>query len=428
MQSVTRVAFSSLALSASAYLGLTFVAASALAAKPWPPREPSVEPKPAHQLRNPATWPAEPDIAAPIDPAKFTTAWSHICRVEPESKIGALGVKVLAAAQAAEIDPFGFAALIEQRSGCDPKFHKDSGWGLVGIDPAMYRVEGAPAPFADREMLTSKTLRDPVSNLAVGAGLVAMWEAKHKEIDETFSNVAHRTAYSHFYWGDEVRSSGQEDLVMTVRRRMVFKYNQVNETPRASPYGISVVSPLEAPPRVATSGPGDDRDGGARRHRGLDIVAVVGEPVRAVADGTVIFAGVNGLGHLRNGPIPVAKIKRYRWRRLGVGGIYLCIEHTPDPKRTVSCYMHLNDYIVEERDEVKAGQVIAYVGRTGVKVSPPHLHFEVRVDDHFTNPAKTLGDYVIPPSKTMTYLYKLKARRAKRLRAALQAKAYGDRG
>jgi murein DD-endopeptidase MepM/ murein hydrolase activator NlpD len=108
----------------------------------------------------------------------------------------------------------------------------------------------------------------------------------------------------------------------------------------------------------------------------------------------------------------------------------MCIEHTPDPKRTVSCYMHLNDYIVEEGAQVKAGQVIGYVGRTGVKVSPPHLHLEVRVDERFTNPAKTLGDYVIPPSKTMTYLYNLKARRAKakRLRAALAQQAYANRG
>ena len=143
---------------------------------------------------------------------------------------------------------------------------------------------------------------------------------------------------------------------------------------------------------MATSGPGDERDGGARRHRGLDITATIGEPVRSIADGTVIFAGVNlGRGRPRKGPIPPDKIARYATRSLGVGGIYLCIEHRPEPKRIVSCYMHLSSYIVSERQEVKAGETIGYVGRTGVKVSPPHLHFEVRVDDRFTNPVKTLG-------------------------------------
>ena len=31
-------------------------------------------------------------------------------------------------------------------------------------------------------------------------------------------------------------------------------------------------------------------------------------------------------------------------------------------------------------------------GRTGVKVSPPHLHFEIRVNERFTNPARYLTD------------------------------------
>src|SRR3954467_14640205 len=36
-------------------------------ARPWPVRAPSREPKPAHQLRNLATWPAEPPVPAEID-------------------------------------------------------------------------------------------------------------------------------------------------------------------------------------------------------------------------------------------------------------------------------------------------------------------------------------------------------------------------
>ena len=78
--------------------------------------------------------------------------------------------------------------------------------------------------------------------------------------------------------------------------------------------------------------------------------------------------------------------------------------------------MHLSSYVVAEREEVKVGETIAFVGRTGVKVSPPHLHFEVRVDDRFTNPLRTLGDTVIPPQATMTHQYVLRAKRLKRLR------------
>jgi murein DD-endopeptidase MepM/ murein hydrolase activator NlpD len=144
--------------------------------------------------------------------------------------------------------------------------------------------------------------------------------------------------------------------------------------------------------------------------------------VRSVADGTGIFAGANLVGHPRRGGIPPEKIARYASRRLGVGGIYVCIDHDDSERKIVTCYMHLSSYVISERDRVTAGQTIGFVGTTGVKVSPPHLHFEVRVDDAFTNPLRVLGDWAIPPKATMTHLYMLKAKRA-RLHARATAAA-----
>jgi murein DD-endopeptidase MepM/ murein hydrolase activator NlpD len=402
-----------------------FAATSSVAvARPWPPRAPAVEPKPAHQLRTPSTWPAEPDAPSPVDPAKFTAAYAHLCGFDPSSSKAAVAGQLLTAAQAGNSDPFTLAALGYFNTKCDPDFRKDGRYGLLGIEPSMYRGEaGAPEPPVDRGQLTSRVLMDPAANLAAGVALLEMWNAKHQELDEAFGGTAHRSGVSHFVWGDEVRSSGQEDLILTARRRMIVAYQQTPNGTREAPIlgGMTVVSPLEAPPRVATSGPGDERDGGKRSHKGLDITGTIGEPVRAMADGTVIFAGVSVPGHLRKGPIPPDQIARYRNRRLAVGGIYLCIEHQAEPKRIVTCYMHLNSYVVAEREEVKAGQTIGYLGRTGVKVSPPHLHFEVRVDDRYTNPVRTLGEFVIPPSATQTHQYVLKARRAKLRRAHLRA-------
>jgi murein DD-endopeptidase MepM/ murein hydrolase activator NlpD len=396
-------------------------AAGTAQARPWEAREPSAEPKPAHQLRTPAsTWPAEPEMPpAPLDPAKFTAAWAGLCGVTTDSATAALAPKILAAASSAKSDPFTLAALARYGSRCDPAYKgKGNTYGLLAIEPGMYRSPGAPELPVDKGDLTSKRLLDPEVNLNAGAALLEMWNASHKEIDAAFGGGLHRSGVAHFTWGDVVRSSGQEDLILTTRRRMILTYLGNKDAPRQTPYiGLAVVSPLEAIPRVATSGPGDDRSGGARQHRGLDIAGMLGEPVRAIADGTVIFAGINSPGRSRMGGIPPEKIARYRHRRMGVGGIYVCIEHTPEPKRVVSCYMHLGGYNVAEREEVKAGQVIGELGRTGVKVSPPHLHLEVRVGNHYTNPIRTLGDYVIPPKATMTHQYVLRAKRAKRLRA-----------
>jgi Peptidase family M23 len=393
----------------------TFMGTSvALAARPWTARQPTVEPKPAHQLRTLTTWPAEPETPATIDDATFHAAFARLCAVDADGPVAALAGDVLAAARAEEIDPFTLAALAFTASGCDARLATRAGVGLLAIDAAMYRAPGAPALDPDlRRSLGKRKLLVPATNLAVGAKLLRMWRDTHVASDEAFGGVPHRDAVSHFIWGDEVHSSGHEDLVLTARRRMLVAYAGAPEAPRPTRVGVDMVSPLEAPPRVATSGPGEERDGGARQHRGLDLVASLGEPVRAAADGDVIFAGANLPGHPRKGGIPPSRIARYARRRLGVGGIYVCIDHPGGERKVVTCYMHLRSYVVAERDHVTAGQTIGFVGTTGVKVSPPHLHFEVRVDDAFTNPLRVLGDWAIPPKATMTHYYMIKAKRSR---------------
>ena len=68
----------------------------------------------------------------------------------------------------------------------------------------------------------------------------------------------------------------------------------------------------------------------------------------------------------------------------------MCIQHDSD-RKVVSCYMHLQTYRISDGDRVTAGETIGYVGRTGVKVSPPHLHLEIRVDDRCIEPGPLSG-------------------------------------
>jgi hypothetical protein len=293
------------------------------------------------------------------------------------------------------------------------------------IQPALYRGPDSPELPVDKSDLTQKALLDPKTNLLVGAKLLAMWQEQHPGLDTAFGGTSHRSGVAHFLWGDRVLTSGPEDLVYTARRRLIAHYLAMPEVHKPTAMGLPIVCPLEGIPRVASSGPGEDRDGGLRRHRGLDISASEGEPVRAMADGVVLFAGVNLRGAPRKGPIPPSKIGRYRNRRnLGAGGIYVCLKHDmPEgakAKEVVTCYMHLSSYVVGEKDQVTAGQTIGFVGRTGVRVSPPHLHLEVRVDDYAKNPMRYLTDLVIPPRATKTYHKVIAAKRA-RVRAARAA-------
>src|SRR6185503_20568169 len=89
---------------------------------------------------------------------------------------------------------------------------------------------------------------------------------------------------------------------------------------RPSSLGLEIVSPLEGGTRLGTSGPGADREGGERAHRGLDVDATVGEPVRAVADGVVQFAGMDLRGDFPARPLLPRQLRKFRARTMGPGG------------------------------------------------------------------------------------------------------------
>ena len=94
-------------------------------------------------------------------------------------------------------------------------------------------------------------------------------------------------------------------------------------------------------------------------HTGLDISAVQGTDIKAVADGTIIFASYNGsYGNL------------------------VKIDHGNGVE---TWYAHTSKMYVEVGDTVSAGDVIAAVGSTGNSTGP-HLHLEIRVDGEHVDP------------------------------------------
>jgi peptidoglycan LD-endopeptidase LytH len=98
---------------------------------------------------------------------------------------------------------------------------------------------------------------------------------------------------------------------------------------------------------------GDPRDGGARRHEGVDIFAPRGTPVVAVASGTVTRVSSDNIGGL--------------------------VVWLADASSDLSYYYaHLDEQHVREGQWVAAGDVLGTVGNTGnARGTPPHLHFGV---------------------------------------------------
>jgi murein DD-endopeptidase MepM/ murein hydrolase activator NlpD len=255
-----------------------------------------------------------------------------------------------------------------------------------------------------------------------------MWQDQHPAIDRAFAgSVPHRSAVAHLGWGDVVRGTSGEDRALVARRRFIERYLGTQPVPHATPLGLAVVSPLEGTPRVAPSGPGEDRDEGARAHRGLDIDATTGEPVGSVADGVVWFAGFDLPGRVRPQPVPPEELAHTRRPPLGPGGLFVCVRHT---EAIFSCYMHLSSYRVHINDRLKAGDTLGAVGRSGVKSSGSHLHLEIHVKGEAIDPAPILGpELVIPPQDTVAHdlamqakKLRLKHERRARWRAHLAAR------
>lgn len=98
-------------------------------------------------------------------------------------------------------------------------------------------------------------------------------------------------------------------------------------------------------------------------HKGVDISTSIGEPVYAVLNGTVAFAGT----------------------QRGYGNVII-LEHK---SYVMTIYAHNETNLVRLSEKVKQGQPIATIGETGT-TSGPHLHFEYRVKGKAINPRDIL--------------------------------------
>ena len=103
--------------------------------------------------------------------------------------------------------------------------------------------------------------------------------------------------------------------------------------------------------------------GYTRMHSGVDMAAPAGTPIYAAKSGKVTVAG---------------------WG--SQSGNYVSINHGDG---FASIYMHMTHYIVSAGQYVSQGQVIGYVGSTGISTGN-HLHFGISYNGTYVNPMNYL--------------------------------------
>lgn len=95
-------------------------------------------------------------------------------------------------------------------------------------------------------------------------------------------------------------------------------------------------------------------------HYGVDLSAPMGSPIRAAADGTVVEASYSGGGF----------------------GRLVVIDHGGGVR---TYYAHLSRIDVIAGQEVRRGEIVGALGRSG-RTTAPHLHYEVRIGGNPVNP------------------------------------------
>ena len=113
-----------------------------------------------------------------------------------------------------------------------------------------------------------------------------------------------------------------------------------------------------------------------RAHKGIDYAARTGTPVKTTGDGIVTFSG-----------------------RKGAYGQVVIIQHN-DHYETL--YAHMSDFKkgLTVGNHVKQGDVIGYVGQTGLATGP-HLHYEFHVDGLYRDPETVKIPHSMPISNAL---------------------------
>jgi len=203
------------------------------------------------------------------------------------------------------------------------------------------------------------TVEERAKRIAAAVGM------KRNPGDEPSGGLGGRRTSS----GDSLQEMLNEEMeALRLRsRRLDASFDEMDEILRARER-VLASTPVGYPVQgFCSDGYGwrnDPMTGDREFHRGMDIVAPVGTPVLAPADGVIAAAG----------------------RQAGYGKMVQLSHGYGYSTR----YGHLSEILVKPGQRVRRGEVLGRVGSTG-RSTGPHLHYEVFKAGRAVNPYRYLG-------------------------------------
>jgi murein DD-endopeptidase MepM/ murein hydrolase activator NlpD len=247
-----------------------------------------------------------------------------------------------------------YAAFIFTLVGCFTMFlflssYLRMSWKVANYNSLRSEVDSLRAKYQELQRVNNQkseqlaTLETFASEVSVAYGL-----KKKPESSADVSNAAALTPSFH-------ESLSEYNFLQTASFSTIYrtypKQWQVNVRPS--------LWPVEGRLMSAFGGRTDPFSGEGTIHTGVDLSATMGTPVRAAADGIVVFASwMSGYGRL------------------------LILDHGHGVQ---TYYGHLSRFDVVPGEEVRRGDTVARSGASG-RVTSPHLHYEVRLGGTPVNP------------------------------------------
>jgi murein DD-endopeptidase MepM/ murein hydrolase activator NlpD len=217
-------------------------------------------------------------------------------------------------------------------------------------------------------------------------GLQSRYQNLQKAVSQTNEELASLQLYARevsIAYGikqrlEDPQPAGAEGNLLPSLAESVEEYNflkNVNTLTLASRRWPQIAAkpdlwPVEGPLMASFGERADPFTGEGEFHKGVDIRAAAGTPVRAAADGVIVFSGRDG----------------------GYGRLVI-VDHGGDLH---TYYAHLSRFDAHAGRIVRRGEVLGEVGSTG-RSTAPHLHYEVRVGRAPVNPYRYLPRVEVDP-------------------------------